>query len=280
MKTKKLVAGIVAAMTLTSLASSLIVTAADDDFGVEISNATAEAGESFQLTLDMSNIPSTGLNGCDFAISYDSSLVSIDEVTLGSLTKDVSSVEPGLPAPFECNIETDNISIMYALGTTDTTYYLTGSDTFLNITGTVNDDALAGDKADFKIVPVDRAEAPESEVTNSSVIFGYMDADEATTIYTPTLTDGYVEIKSEQTGTTDYIPDGTNYGDVNDSGGIPNIADVVDLNMHLISVDNLLSETGKANADCVRDHKITAADSALILNYITMLIDISELGKV
>ena len=116
MRTKKVIAGLLAAATLASVSVSAIVSA-EDGFGVGISNTTAEAGGSFTLTLDMSNIPDTGLNGCDFGISYDSSLVTVESVELGALAKDVSGVEADLPSPFECNIDTDIISVMYALGT-------------------------------------------------------------------------------------------------------------------------------------------------------------------
>ena len=79
MRTKKVIAGLLAAATLASVSVSAIVSA-EDGFGVGISNTTAEAGGSFTLTLDMSNIPDTGLNGCDFGISYDSSLVTVESM--------------------------------------------------------------------------------------------------------------------------------------------------------------------------------------------------------
>ncbi len=279
MRSKKIVAGIIAAMTLASLASSAIVSAAG--FGVGISNTKVEAGDSFTLTLDMSDIPSTGINGCDFGISYDSSLVSVSGVTLGDIAKSVDASETGLPSPFECNIETDVISVMYALGTTDSAYYLNGSGTFLNITGTVKATAAVGSKAEFKIVPVDRAVAPGSKESNTSIIFGYMAEDETTTIYSPTFTDGYVEVTGGETkpSETEDIPDGTLYGDVNNDTDV-NIADIVKLNMYLLNKTlNPISEIGKANADCVRDNVINTADSTLIMNYVAMMIDISQLGK-
>ena len=294
MKTKRMIAGLVAAMTLASVSASAVVTAADS-FSVGISKAEAAAGESFELTLDLTNIPSTGINACDFGISYDSSLVTIDEVNLGSLAKDVSSVEGTLPEPFECNIETGVISVMYALGTTDSAYFLNGTGTFLNISGTVKADAAAGSDAEFKIVPVDRAVTPGSSTTNSTVVFGYMSADETTTVYEPVFTAGNVHvlggeteettepIETDTTPTTEPvtedIPDGTKYGDVNLDQRV-NVSDVVTLNMYLLNTTtNALQPEGKANADCVRDNLIDSADSALILGYVAGTADISELGK-
>lgn len=286
MRTKRMIAGLVAAMTLASVSASAIVSAADE-FSVGISEAEAAAGESFELTLDLTNIPETGINACDFGISYDSSLVTIDEVTLGSLAKDVTSVEGSLPDPFECNIETGVISVMYALGTTDSAYFLNGTGTFLNIKGTVNADAAAGSDAAFKIVPVDRAVTPGSSTTNSTVVFGYMSADETTTVYTPTFTDGNVHVlggSTEETTEpkpteTEDIPDGTKYGDVNVDGTV-DVADVVSINMYLLNPEaNALEPAGKANADCVRDNVIDSSDSAIILNYVAMMVGESDLGK-
>lgn len=281
MRTKKVIAGLIAAATLASVSASAIVSAADS-FGVSISNTTAEAGESFTLTLDMSNIPDTGINGCDFGISYDSSLVTVENVELGALAKDVSGVETDLPSPFEYNIGTDIISVMYALGTVNPDYYLTGSGTFLSITGTVKETASAGDKAEFSIVPIDRAVKPGDSATNASIIFGYMSSDETTTVYDPVFTDGYVEVtggvQPSTDETTEDIPDGTKYGDVNVDGEI-SIADVVALNMYLLDRENnTLTAEGIANADCARDKIINSDDSLLLMNYIAMIISADKLG--
>lgn len=283
MRTKRMIAGLVAAVTLTAVSVSAVVSAAED-FSVSISEAEAAAGESFELTMDLANIPSTGINACDFGISYDSSLVTVDKVELGSLAKDVSSVEGSLPEPLEVNIGTDAVSVMYAIGTTDSAYFLNGSGTFLTITGTVKDDATAGADAAFKVVPIDRAATPGSTTTNTTVVFGYMAEDEATTVYTPVFTDGNVHITGDSTKPTgpvetEDIPDGTKYGDVNVDGDV-NIGDVVALNMYLLNQEsNPITAEGKANADCVRDNVINSSDSAIIMNYAAMVISIDELGK-
>lgn len=306
MRNKKVIAGLVAAMTLISTTSAIV--SAAGDFTVSISNTKAGAGEEFSITLDMSDIPSTGINGCDFGISYDSSLVSIESVTLGSLAKDVSALEGDLPDPFECNIEEDVISLMYAIGTTDSSYYLNGSGTFLNITGTVNEDAAAGSKAEFEVVPVDRAVKPGSADTNASIVFGYMGEDEAAVMYTPVYETGWVEVTGEdptepptvapteeptvaptepptvaptepsETPTLD-IPDGTLYGDVNVDGSV-DVGDVVTLNMYILNpTGNALEAESLANADVVRDNKIDSTDGTLLMSYTAMSVKAEELGK-
>lgn len=81
------------------------------------------------------------------------------------------------------------------------------------------------------------------------------------------------------TDTTEIIPEGTKYGDVNLDGSVA-VSDIVALNLHLLSADKYpLNPEAKANADCVRDNKIDTSDSTLIMNYVAMIIDISQLGK-
>lgn len=78
---------------------------------------------------------------------------------------------------------------------------------------------------------------------------------------------------------TEDIPDGTMYGDVTGDMRI-NVADVVAVNMYLLNPEvNVLTMEQKANADCARDKKIDTSDSALILNYVSMLVPVTDLGK-
>ena len=69
------------------------------------------------------------------------------------------------------------------------------------------------------------------------------------------------------------------YGDVNCDGEVT-ISDVVNLNMYLLNAEeNPLNSIQIMNADCVRDGVINTSDSALIMNYVAMTVDIDELGK-
>lgn len=71
----------------------------------------------------------------------------------------------------------------------------------------------------------------------------------------------------------------TLYGDV-DLDGTVVVSDAVLLNMYLLNPDkNAIKDIGLANADCVRDGVIDSADSAMLMNYIAMVISHSELGK-
>lgn len=293
MKTRKLFAGLMAAATAATMAASVIVTAAET-VGVKISNATVKAGEVFTLTVDLSDIPSAGMNGLDFGISYDSSIVTVDSVTKGSIVAEVPSDEQAVSDPLTTSIDTSGvISVIYGVATTDSSYYLKDSGTFLTITGTVSPDAQAGEKSEFKIVPNERNTTPSGTTKNSDTYFGLIDADDNITVYTPTITDGYVLVAgdTEETDPTDEPTDAPTdaptielgeaslYGDVDCNGSVE-IADVVTLNQYLLdNTAHPLEAQGLANADVEKDNVIDISDSSKLINCLAELIDQSELGK-
>lgn len=197
-KIKKLICGAISCAFAASLLGGIAlgVTAADD-FSVKISSEKAEPGESYTLTMDMENIPSPGINVCEFAITYNSSLVTVDSVELGSLADNIT-VEDGMPSPFAYVVDTDVIDVVFSdvSGTV-----LSGSGTFLNIKGTVKSTAADGSEAEFKIVPIERAATPGSGTANEKVIFGYID--ENFVEYTPLLVSGKVSVG--ETATTEPV---------------------------------------------------------------------------
>ncbi len=68
-----------------------------------------------------------------------------------------------------------------------------------------------------------------------------------------------------------------NWGDVNVDGDV-NVADVVALNSYLLNTANAPTKQGLINANCVYDKNINTSDSALIMNYIAMMITADKLG--
>lgn len=290
MRTKKFLAGVVASMMLAVAAPT--VTAADG-FEVAISNTTAKAGDDFTLTLDMTNIPEAGINACDFGIQFDSSVLTVTDVTVGDLAKGDSSEVEGMPDPFEWNLEDDLICVVYGIGTTDTDYYMSGSGTFLTIKGTVSSTAAAGTKSELKVTAVDRMTNPTSNEVNSEVIFANYNADGVATLYTPTFTDGYVEVTSDSTEEVTEATEATEevtqatiefgtptmLGDVN-LDGVISASDVVVLNKYLISSSEypLEGPVNYANADCITNQKLDLEDSSAIANYVLGIFNADNFG--
>lgn len=136
---------------------------------------------------------------------------------------------------------------------------MTVTEYYSNYAETEGSNLDAGDSVDPKPPVTTPTEAPTEETTTAAT------------------TSEVTESPSNTTPTISGIA--SKYGDTNYDNDIT-VADVVMLNMYIINpTDNPLEQVQLANADCVRDGYINSSDSAMILNYVSMMIDISELGK-
>ena len=91
MKTKKIVIGAMAAAMLSlSVCSIAPAVAADETVQISVGKATAEAGGQFTVDVSMADIPSTGIQCCEFSIKYDSAVIKITDVKAGKLAGSVS----------------------------------------------------------------------------------------------------------------------------------------------------------------------------------------------
>ena len=277
MRIKKSIAGIMAIATITAtMAGASVATAADGKVGVAINNTTAKAGEAFTLSLNLSDIPETGISGVDLGIKFDTSLVTVSEVKTSTLAATgASDIESGDLDPFYASILDDGlIGVSWAVGSDDSKYFMKGEGEFLTISGTVNSEAKAGSKAVFSIVPVDRKATGSSSETIKSLYLGYINGTESVS-YEYTLTDGYVEILGEDD--TDKTEDSTGpsmgtvslYGDVNESGAVE-VADLVALAKYFADgTAYALSPTGLANADVDTDGYLGNSDTVKLLQYVS-----------
>ena len=118
----------------------------------------------------------------------------------------------------------------------------------------------------------------ETETTVTTV----SDTETETTV--PEVTDPATEttVTTEDNSETDTTIDPTlvtMYGDVNSDQRV-NVSDVVQINMYLLNkAVNNLTDVQLANGDCARDDIIDSSDSAIILNYVSMVVDYSQLGN-
>ncbi len=178
-------------------------------------------------------------------------------------------------------------------------------DYWLNIDGTISSSGSTGKvtfdvksiqndlQVDEGIFQVGYWWGEQSQITINSIVCEYSmtssnPSTTSTTKVTETSTTKPTTTTTKTTTTTSSsnenkltVPSvsATKYGDTNLDGDI-NVADVVGLNMYLLnSNSNKLQNVGIANADCVRDGVITSADSALLMNYVSMMISESSLGK-
>lgn len=271
MKTKKIVIGTMAAAMLSLSVCSLIpAAAAGETVQISAGNATAQAGESFEVEVTLADIPDTGIRGCSFSIEFDKSIITIDEITAGSLTDtgvDSSDPSASLLPTFNSILENDEgfASVMWSTAIDDSTYWLKGEGVLCTVKGTVASDAKDGAKSNIDIVPVKRMTNTESGVVNDVIDCGYI-KDDVKVTYDVKAVSGSVTVGNPVSGATLK-------GDANCDGKVT-IADAAAIFQAIGNKDKYaLSDAGTANADVVEPVGITAADAMEIQKLDAGLID-------
>lgn len=265
MKTKKIVIGAMAAAMLSLSVCSLIpAAAADETVQISVSKATAKAGEEFSVEVSLADIPSTGIQACNFSLEFDSKIITITDVSAGTLTKNgVDSSDPSASVLPAFNSFTDNnegtVSFMWSTSLDDASYWLKGEGVFCTITGKVASGAADGTVADIKIVPTKRDTSTGSGVTNDEIDCGYLKDGERVS-YAVKTNNGSVTVGSGATV-------GGKKGDANCDGNVT-VADAAAILQYLGNKDRYgLSAEGTANADCDGSAGITTKDALRVQQY-------------
>lgn len=204
MKTKKVVVGAIAATMLSlSVCPIAPAVAAGETVQISVSSAEAKAGEQFTVNVSLADVPSTGIQTMDFAISYDPKLVTIDSVKAGEVTNtgadsaDATGSSSGA-AIFDSSIHNDmgEIDLVWTTGLKDASYWISKDGVFCTITGTVASTAAEGTVADLKVVPATRNATSESgSDKNSSIACGYF-KDKVKYSYEVKINNGKVTVPS------------------------------------------------------------------------------------
>lgn len=202
MKTKRVVVGAVAAAMLSlSVCSLAPVMAADETVQISVGTATAEPGATFSVDVSLADIPATGLQGCECAIEYDSSLITIDSVVAGSLTDtgaDDLDATASTVSIFDSSINNEDgvVRLVWSTLLTDSSYWLNGEGVFCTISGTVASDAENGTTAELNVEPIKYETYPGSGVINTVFKAGYTGSDGKPVNYAVETVDGAVNIGS------------------------------------------------------------------------------------
>lgn len=264
MKVRKIVAALAAVAMLSAVSAQVVLAA--DTVTVTAEKVTAAPGAGFTLNVELSGVPAAGVSVCDFAVTYDASIVSVTGVEAGAITNngaDGAENFEGATA-FEADYSTAGvINVTYTTGLEDSTYWITSDGVFLTITGTVAAGAADGAVSDVKIVPVDRETSEGSGVANAAVSIGYIGADYAVTKYDAAVVDGSVTVVAGTAGDVTY-------GDVNCDGKV-DILDVIALNKALLA-GAVLTDQGMLNADVNVNGAPDSDDALNILKYTVNLV--------
>lgn len=279
MKTKKIVIGAMAAAMLSlSVCSLAPAFAADGTVQITVGSAQAKAGEKFTVDVSIKDIPAEGIQGCQFSLDFDSTIITIDSVEAGSLIKSVTSDPTSSVLP-SFNSFIDNkggtMNLIWATSVDESAYLLKGEGVFCTITGTVASGAANGAKSDLKVVPTVRDDLPQSGVVNKDIDVGYTKDGERIK-YNVELKNGTVTVGDGSGGqTTTAGKPGGKYlkGDANCDGQV-NIADATAIIQALGNKDKYgLSEQGYENADVDGQEGVTGSDALEIQKLEAGMID-------
>ena len=278
MKLKKISSCLLSAVVFSCSAFTCFsVNAAGNTVRISASNETAASGSQFAVDVSLADIPVNGIQVAEFAVKYDSSLVSVDSIEKGPLINsnlnDVDSYSKFLPV-FGSNISNEKgivtVSIAIftdSLGYDDPSYNMNGEGVMFTINGTVLDSALDGSVVDFEIIPVPRkVNDSDSAADNNKIWLGcdsVPDINETDfVIYNSVVSNGSVTVSGDVL-----------MGDVNNDG-VVTIADAVAIAAFVGNPENNpLSEKSKINGD-VHDHGngIDANDALMIQQYIAQIV--------
>ncbi len=143
MKTNKVIVGAIAATMLSlSLSSLAPAFAAGETVQISASNAEAKAGDQFEVKVSLADVPSTGIQGIDFAVTYDNTVVTIDKITVGEIadTKAASSDQTASLLPtFDVSIQNSEgySSVIWSTAVEDSSYWISKDGEVCTNTGTV-----------------------------------------------------------------------------------------------------------------------------------------------
>lgn len=172
MKTRTIIASALAFIMATTAAASSIAFAAGET--VTISASKAETTGSFTIDVSLSGVPASAIQGCEFALQYDASVLSITDVTAGDIAKTgADSAEADIsgecPAFFEDHSTAGTITLTWATGLSDKSYWISKDGVFATVSGVVAPGAAAGEYP-IKVVAIPREDISGS---NSSIYVGY-----------------------------------------------------------------------------------------------------------
>nr|AEV58550.1 scaffoldin C [Ruminococcus flavefaciens] len=274
MKTKKIVIGAMAAAMLSlSVCSIAPAVAADETVQISVSKTTAEAGGEFKVDVSLADIPTTGLQCCNFAIKYDPKVLTIKDITAGTLVGTVSGDASSSMLPNFNNYSQEGlISVMWSTSVDDASKWLKGEGTFCTITGTVAAGTANGTVSEITVLPTSRETYDSSGVMNDAFDCGYL-KDGVKVNFNVKPNAGSVTIGSEETTTTppatttttENKPGVSLRGDANLDNKV-SVADAVAILQSIANKDKYaLKPQGAVNGDVEGNNDgITGADALRI----------------
>ena len=241
------------------------------------------------MNVSLYDISAPGIQATDFAVSYDSSLITIDSVDAGALANtgaaDADGSSSSVPV-FEASINSEGyVNLVWSTGLDDSSYWLNGSGVFCTINGTVSASAKEGTEIPLKVTAIDRTVNPGSS-DKAAIFAGYVKDDAAVEFAVETV-DGSIKVAS---GSSTTVGDKLR-GDANCDDKV-DLSDAVLILQSIANADKYgengtdeshITSQGVINADVAGGTNdmggdgVTPSDALKIQKYVAMLITEAEL---
>ncbi len=298
MKTsKKFIAG-VSALVVAVSSVAITVSAVTENEGLTISvsstSANVQANETFDVTVDLANVPDTGIAGCEFAVYYDASAVEVVGVKSEDLTgaaaaelemqKDLADTMVTYPE-YSCFDYYDNdgkVACLWATGLDSNSYWIHEDGTLVTITFKAKEDASGNVEIGVKSIldsgNVMFAAADEngnyyaydnvSVAGATNVSIGGTDTEPTTTEPTTTEPTETEPTETEPTTTTSGVVPGDSIilGDVNGDKQVKS-NDLLLLKKYLLGLVDI-SDINVKNSDVTGDGNIKSNDLLLLKKFL------------
>ncbi len=252
--------GLLAVMSLRLICAEQAAADTTDIVVVSISREIATMDGAFTATVYLDELPETGLNAMDFAITYDPTILTITDVELlydTGADKAESAVNPDLEnTVFRYEDTGSELRICWNTALTNADYWLQEERAFFTISGTLAETVEPNGRADLCLAPATRETYEGSGIINTLVVAGYVDEDGNTFNYETAFTDGIVWKPSDASGATIR-------GDVNLDGAMT-MSDAINL-YRMVTEEQPLCAAAYVNADFEPDGILTVGDVTLIL---------------
>lgn len=263
MKFNKMAACLVATACTATLFGAMTTASAAEELTIKAGSASAKAGDTFKIDIELAGVPSSGIAGLDFAIKYDASVFEVTSVTEGAASKTSDKQVEGFTSNLATDIAAGDVAVIWATGQTDSNASWIKSDGVLL---TLNCKALKDGESEVEITKGRRKDA----VSVDAVVEGIK-------VVNPSVKAGTVKVGVEETPSPSPSPStppvDTLYGDVSLDGKI----DVTDLSTLSIAIADRkvdkLDPQAFTNADVDKSGTVTLSDLARIKQFVSHIIE-------
>jgi hypothetical protein len=303
---KKMIAGvsafIVAVSSIAMTVSAVDTESSDFTVSVSVDKESVATDGQIELSVNLANVPDTGIAGFEFAVSFDSSaltLVSVEENAdvVGTASAEEERLVPALAdtmlndggySCFDYYVSDDKIACMWATGLDDSSYWINTDGTVATFVFAVNEGTDA-DSVELGIVPIHDNEDSEivfAAADDSGNYYAYDSVNQGDNVVVEISDDGTAGSDTEEPDDTTAAgedteePDDTTEGSGEEGGEVTTTAgeDTDEPDDTTAAKPTTGSSEGGLKGDVNDSGDVNSVDLVLVKKYLLTMIDGSALN--